>query len=230
MQRQISGPESATQKLKRKEEIKMNTTETQTVQRTWTESVLSGGGTSVMAEAIGAIGALVLAIIGLAGVLPNLMASIATIVIGADLLAEGCAIGARYRHRFAQSAVQAHGLQGTGYLAGEFIGGTAGIVLGILALFRADPTPMLAVAVLVFGATLLISGAATRSQWFVATQAEGAPREVAAASAPSGHMLVGLGAVVLGILAVIGLVPMTLILVGLLSLGAALGLIQLRLP
>jgi hypothetical protein len=46
----------------------------------------------------------------------------------------------------------------------------------------------------------------------------------------SGHLLVGLGAVVLGILAVIGLAPVTLILVGLLSLAAAMLLCQLQFP
>jgi hypothetical protein len=40
-------------------------------------------------------------------------------------------------------------------------------------------------------------------------------------SASSGQMLIGLGAVVLGILAVIGLSSLTLVLIGLLSLGAS---------
>lgn len=121
-----------------------------------------------------------------------------------------------------------------GSLTAEFLGGLAGVVLGILALFRMVPDTLLATALLVYGATLLLSSFGnTAAAWRSASFAQPAMESMTARQIPtahSGHLLVGLGSVVLGILAVIGLAPVTLILVGLLSLAAAMLLCQLRFP
>jgi hypothetical protein len=163
---------------------------------------------SSITEAIGAIAAVVLAIIGLAGILSNLLASVATIVIGAAMLLEGVA----YRPVASHLAMA----RGRGF-TGEFFGGITGIVLGILALFGTVPQTLLAVALIVFGASFLL-GNFEFSQW---QALEGSQQQEAMSFGfvPGGHVLMGLGALVLGILAVIGLSPLTLILVGLLSLG-----------
>lgn len=169
-------------------------------------------------EGAGAIAAIILTIIGLAGVFADIVAPVATIVIGAVFLMDGVWGSAAARRLGSQSQGSKRTLGvGNGTTAG-FFAGLAGIVLGILALFRTMPGTrtdvLLAVAVLVYGAALLVgSGAIARLSAIPDTTNP-------AVAAGSGSMLIGLASVVLGILAVIGLVPMTLVLVGLLSLGS----------
>jgi hypothetical protein len=66
---------------------------------------------------------------------------------------------------------------------------------------------LLSVAILIFGVTFLLSGSASQHPLF--------------AGRMDGHLFLGLSVVVLGLLAIIGISPVTLILVGLLVLGAA---------
>ncbi len=127
------------------------------------------------------------------------MAAIGTIVIGAAILLQAGSYGA------AQVGNREFGTEGG--VSAEFLAGVAGIVLGILALLGVSGPTLLSVAVLGFGASFLISGVvSSQANWM-------------AAVAP-GHVFVGLAATVLGILAVIGLDQLTLVLVGLLCLGA----------
>ena len=180
----------------------MNTSEqTHPLHRYLPESLAGGSVT----EGIGALSTIVLAILGLAGIFTNIVASVATIVIGAVFLAESML--ARAAVRTSAEGVRA-GIGG-GMTAG-FFAGIAGIVLGILSFFRPEPGILVAVALLVYGAALLLSGGTlSRLSWLPEAEAAG-----------SGSVLMGLAVTVLGILAVIGLVPMTLALVGLLCLGA----------
>ncbi|HEX3625345.1 MAG TPA: hypothetical protein VH280_07965 [Verrucomicrobiae bacterium] len=187
----------------------MNATEsTHPLHRYMPES-LAGGSVS---EGIGALGAIVLAILGLAGIFTNIVASVATIVIGAVFLADSMLA------RSAENSLSAQGIRTGmgGGMTASFFAGIAGIVLGILSFFH-PATVLVAVAVLVFGGGLLLSGGTlARLTSLLATNSE-----ASAASAGSGSVFMGLAVTVLGILAVIGLVPMTLSLVGLLCLGAA---------
>ena len=204
----------------------MNATETQRPQGAVPGAFpLEAGGRSI-AQAVGAIAAVVLAIVGLAGIDPNLLAAIAVLVVGAAILAHGWFGTSRYPQYSAASTTAAN------IMGADVLGGMAGIVLGILTLLLGDAgqLTLLAVALLVYGAALLMSIAALaqlrwRSQ--IAAQA-GSPAStsVVIPAVQSGYLLVGLGALTLGILAVIGLVPVTLILVGLLSLGVAMALSQ----
>lgn len=151
-------------------------------------------------EAVGAIATIALAIVGLAGVLRPIMASIATIVIGAALLLEGGSMGA------AQVSSRTGEFESaSGGFSTPFLGGVAGIVLGILALLGVASITLVSVALIVFGAAFLLSGVAQANSLAAAT---------------GGNTFVGLAAVVLGILAVVGLNPIVLVLVGLLVLGA----------
>ncbi len=156
-------------------------------------------------EAVGALATIALAIVGLAGVFSNTMAAIATIVIGASVLSEAGAFGATMFTRVGASAVTTTEASNNGGLSADLLGGIAGIVLGILALLGVAQVTLLAVAVLIFGATFLLSSLAFANTNFNS----------------GGQLLVGLAGIVLGILAVIGLDQMTLVLVGLLSLGVA---------
>lgn len=175
--------------------------------RIWPETIAGGSVT----EGIGAFSAMILAILGLAGIFTNIVASVATIVVGAVFLAESM---------LAKSAAQILSSQGTATGAGAgmgagFFGGVAGIVLGILSFFHPMPEKLISVAVLVFGAALFLSGGTLARLNTLLNQPQGA---VAVSS--SGSPFIGLAVTVLGLLAVIGLVPMTLALTGLLCLGA----------
>ena len=184
------------------------TSETQMSRETYLSGMVGGSVT----ENVGAIAAMILAILGLAGILATLLAAIATIIIGAVMLMDGVAVSAAARRLHSHA---------TGVTAG-FFGGLAGIILGILALFKTIPDPLLSVAVLVFGAAMLLGGGVvSRLNWMLQLR-NSVPQEAAGPvfTAGSGSLFVGLGTLVLGILAVIGIVPLTLVLVGLLTLGA----------
>src|SRR5262245_11772038 len=113
---------------------------------------------SSMAGAIGGVAVVVLAILGLAGVGPLYMISIATIVLGVAFLSEGGGIAARHA-RVLSGSVGGHTAvtEFGGGMTAEFIGGAAGIILGILALIGVVTTVLTAAAAIVFGATLLLS-------------------------------------------------------------------------
>lgn len=179
-------------------------------------------------EAIAGAGALVLAIIGLAGVLPFYMAAIATIVVGAAFLVEGAVIMAKQcdiAAEFGETTGQE--IEVGGGLSAEFAGGIAGIVLGILALVNVFPTVLLSVAALVLGGCMLVSsGATARTKSFELMPDTGRSmaREMARETnyaATGVEFLVALAAVVLGILAVVHIAPLSLALVVMLILGAA---------
>lgn len=141
--------------------------------------------------AVGLAG-VVLAILGLVGVAPQYMAPIATIAVGAALAFEGAALQA-----------------GTAVVSAEFTAGMAGIVLGILAILGVEPVILTSVAVLIFSGGLLLT--AGSSAHF------GAEGTLAVSGS---HVLSGVAGIVLGIIALVGTVPMTLNLVALLVIGA----------
>jgi hypothetical protein len=108
----------------------------------------------------------------------------------------------------------------------EFLAGGAGIVLGILALLTPATLVLSAAALIVFGGTLLLSAGATAHT--SAMQGESAgfsaqPLLREAAKVSSGaQIMIGIGAIVLGILALVGLHAAILALVGQLAIGASL--------
>ncbi len=101
----------------------------------------------------------------------------------------------------------------------EFLAGMAGIVLGILALFVTAANYLLAPAVIVFGAAMLLSTRTlSRLSWMEASSNTAGSQEFVA-GATGGHLLIGLAAIVLGILALVGLSPIILIDVAFICLG-----------
>ena len=182
----------------------MNTTTAALPNRHTRAKGLSWVANGSIMEAFGAIATMALAIVGLAGVFSATMAAIGTIIIGAAILMESDSFGAFWtksgNHTREMGPLEAPSAQ--------LIGGLAGIVLGILALLGVASATLLSVAILVYGATFLLSGAVpNQNHWL--------------AHASGGEILVGLGTVVLGLLAVIGVDSLTLVLVALLTLGAA---------
>jgi hypothetical protein len=163
-----------------------------------------GGG--AVAEAVAGVAAVVLAILGLASIETVWMVPIATIAVGAALAFEGAGISARFYETSTSREPEVS-------MSAEFAAGAAGIVLGVLALCHLAPMTLSAIAVLVYGAALLLGTSGfTR-------ESEGA-RGTSAASGT--HVLCGLAASVLGILALCGINPVTLTLVGLLIAAVSL--------
>lgn len=192
------------------------------------EAVGAGSAT----EAIGGAAAVVLAIIGLAGGLPAAMMSIATIVLGGAILLDSAAITARYqrlvRDTWGTETRITKAEVGTG-LSAEALAGIAGIVLGILALLGSMPEALCAVALIVFGGGLMLGSMARRQYNATAVTHYGGGAshtamralDEATTVAAGGDVLIGVGAVVLGILSLLGIYPLTLVLVGFLGVGGA---------
>ncbi len=187
-----------------------------------TMSVVAGGS---IAEAIGGVGAVVLAILGLVGLLPHDMAAIATMAAGVALLLEGIAMAARFSDLLSESGSLSDAAKLGGGMGAELLGGVAGGILGLLALLDVVPMTLTAIAVIVFGASLLLSSGATYRLESLASKLGQktlmAAQMLAAVAASGVQVLVGLGGITLGIIALVGVSPMILTLVGLLSIGAA---------
>ncbi len=180
-----------------------------------------------LSEGILGAGAVVLAILGLLGIFPALFLYIATIAIGAALLFEGGAVSSRISsltHDRTLSRAEAEEI-GTGMTA-EFLAGIAGVALGILALVGVAPITLTSIAMITFGAALVFgSGSTARINSFSFEHYENdTARQVARESVTAAagvQMLVGIGAVVLGILALLGIFPLILNLVAVLAIGGS---------
>ena len=173
-------------------------------------------GSSAIEALAGAV-AVVLAILGLANVQTHYMLPVAAIALGLALLFKGGAVAAR-------CAGMACGT-GKCAMSAEFMGGVGGIVLGVLALLGITPVTLLSVAAIVFGAAVLLgAGACARLGAAEAMTAEPTSETMAAeaaAAAVGGAVMVGLAVVILGILALVGFKPETLVFVAFLTLGAS---------
>jgi hypothetical protein len=182
---------------------------------------------SMTVEGIIGIGAVAATIIGLANVAPELLAAIACIAVGVALAFEGGAISARYstlhgmEEGYTNTDTSAH-WGGTSIL---FLAGAVGIALGILSILRIVPMYLLPVSAIVFGSALILGSGtnarlcaleARHSQEFKSR--EKTIKNTAYASAGV-ELLVGIGTIVLGIVALNGVYPLVLSLVALLCIG-----------
>jgi hypothetical protein len=198
-------------------------------EHTFQEAATYGG----IADAIGGVATVVLAIIALSGINEQMLAAIATIVFGAALLIQGGTMLTEYTKLIfpAGSVGPAEDVMGGGGLSALFLVGAAGIVLGVLALINLVPQTLMAAAVIAFGGALLLS---SNSVWHLyrakhASHQLDITRRLSGGEILAGEMasgsaaiqcLAGLATIVLGILAVTGANPVVLTLVGLLILGA----------
>jgi hypothetical protein len=177
-------------------------------------------------EALGGIGAVVLSVLGLAGLARMTMIAIAIIAIGAALLFAGGAMASRYTHLVSRvSGGRVEEAEFGGSVGAEFLTGAAGIVFGVLILLNIAPMILGPIAVITFGGGLLLSTGATSG---INSLVEAYPydRRVrlareAVQGAAAVQSLVGIGACILGILALLGIEPFTLMLVALLGIGGA---------
>lgn len=188
-----------------------------TVDKAQLESPL-GGAIGSYSEALVGIAAIVLTILGLARVAPIFLVAIATIAVGAALVAHSINLIREFVRLLAQST-------GISAWSLELLGGAAGIVLGILALLNVAPVDLVAIAAIAYGGAFVIgSGSASRvalAKVELSNEDQVARRlanEIITSSAAS-QALSGLAAIVLGILALAGFSPVILVLVALLALG-----------
>jgi hypothetical protein len=190
-----------------------------------TSDVASYGG---FVDAVGGIAAVVLAIIGLAGVKPEIMVSIATVVFGAALLIQGGAMLTEFA--VIETTPEAGSPATGGGISGLFLVGFAGIILGILALLGVYAPVLTSVSAIAFGAALVISSTAvfqllTSRSVEARFQARSPMLRVMASEVAAGsaglQAMAGLAVIVLGILAVAGVFSANLTLIAFLVAGAA---------
>jgi hypothetical protein len=177
------------------------------------------------AQALTGSAAVVLAIIGLLGLTPVLLASIGVIVTGADLLLAAGETSAR-EARFEDSGDH-RGVIVAGWGGDSLLGGAA-IALGVLALVGVAPRILLPIAALALGGGLVLGSMATARVEAHAHAWHATHRDQVVSvqeTVPAGgglEMLIGLGAIVLGILGLTGRAPVAVTLVAVLGTGGAL--------
>lgn len=192
----------------------------------WTDTATVGP----MTEGAAGIAVIVLAVLGLASISPGVLASVAVIVIGVGLLIESANTGIEYSRVMSQGASGA--AVETAELGAdvtvELMAGIAGIVLGVLALLTAGSVMhLLPAALIVFGGTLLLAGFSATTIRTVrgiesATDAPLITMQSELAPARGLQVLIGVSAIVLGILSFVLSAGGTLMMVGFLVVGAAL--------
>jgi hypothetical protein len=165
-----------------------------------------------LVDAIGGIATIVLAIVALGGVYPEVILPIAVIVFGATLLIQGGTMLSEFASIIFPTTSASSGQFGVGGFSTLFLVGVAGILLGILALSSIAGGSLSAISVIAFGTALLLSSNAVGHLSTLQTSTSGAPRagtEMLAGAIASGsagvQMLAGLAAVVLGVVAVVGM-------------------------
>lgn len=195
-------------------------------------SVVRAGTYGGLADAVGGIATIVLAIVALAGVHPVIILSVAVIVFGATLLIQGGTLVSEYERAMfpvGDAGVLSPEQFGVAGLSTLFLVGVAGIVLGILALLGIAAETLTAISVIAFGVSLLLSSSSVSHLFRLQTTSRpDAPRsggerlagEMATGSA-SIQVLGGLAAIVLGVLAVAGINQNILLLSALIVLGGA---------
>jgi hypothetical protein len=164
---------------------------------------MMAGSTAV--EAFAGIGAVVLTILSLSKVYPLLFTSIATIAVGFAFLMQGTAISANYSTLLEDATRdQSQAVEFTGGMTTEFIGGIGGIVLGILSLIGVDPATLLPIAALVFGGILALGTGDAVQLTALRNSGDDDTRDIinsAIRSSAGAQLLVGLGSIALGIIA-----------------------------
>jgi hypothetical protein len=182
-------------------------------------TLLSGS----FAEGLGGLATGVLAIIGFSGILPITMLSIASMVIGVAFLLEGGMVITRSTE---EGKTKSSADISAGVTA-ETIGGIAAIALGVLSFIGINPVTLIPISVLISGEALILATAVhLRSTNTMVRYSERndvakeVSRQMMTATSDI-QFLIGIGTVVVGILALLNIVPLTLSLIGMLMLGVS---------
>ena len=169
---------------------------------------VEAGGSAV--EAVGGLGIIVLSILGLAGIAPAFLASIAGIIFGVAIFAHGAAVGAEYSKLLSQvSETAIGGLELGGGMAIEFLAGVATVVLGVLSVIGTRPAILMPSLIIVAGAALMLSAGTLKRLNDLKAEATTSSQfgrrivKAAVSGAAGAQVLAGVATVVLGILALV---------------------------
>ena len=181
--------------------------------------------TTLKTEVLLACGAVVLSILDLAGIFPPDLAAITVIALGVVLGCQGANVVLRYTDLLYEAGATPNPRVmevGRGITA-EFLGGLAGVVLGILALLQIAPMTLMSAAVITYGGTLLLTRSESVSLALTGKENEAVRQlmESMGRATASAQVLTGVSALALGILGLVGLVPSIMILVALLATGTS---------
>lgn len=177
-------------------------------------------------QTIGGLALIVLGILALAEIDPTLLNSIATIVAGVALLIVSAGLGLELSRTLAETT--GHALNAAEMAPGMnagVLGGIAGIVLGILAVLEVARPELIAIALIVFGASVLFDYVASVQvralRMMTAESPEHSSRLAVsvASSTNTATMMAGVALITLGILALSGVGGHVLVSVALLGLG-----------
>jgi hypothetical protein len=182
----------------------------------------------LLSEGAAGIATIVLAVIALAGISAVILASIVTIVIGAGLMVQAFNATAEASKVTAAGApLNVQMTEVGGEVMVDCLTGITGIILGILALVGINAVHLIPAALIVFGGALLLGGAMQmrpKAAPLVNTAAGQVQIVSYQSSAAAGGMevMVGIAAIVLGVLSLIFMSSWVLVLVGFIAVGAAL--------
>ena len=178
----------------------------------------------LLTEGAAGIAVIVLAVIALAGTSSGALVSIVTIIVGVGLMVQAFNSAAENSKVMATNAASVPDLGGEVMVDG--LSGITGIILGILALVGINTPYLVSSALIVFGGALLLSGAIGLPPRASQNTAPGGQAQAVSyqGSAATGGMeiLIGIAAIVLGILSLILVGSWALALVGFIAVGAAL--------
>jgi hypothetical protein len=182
-----------------------------------------------MVEGVFGVGAIVLAVIGLAGAFPLMMLSVSTIALGVALIIEAGAVMGIFSSivQDVEEAKSDFNIPLSG-ISVESLAGIAGIALGVLSLIGIKSMLLIPIAITCFGVAIafsagsiglidsLIAGRSSKNQII-----QNVLISMSAAAADI-RTLIGLGSITLGILAIIGYHTYALSFIGILSIGGVL--------
>jgi hypothetical protein len=179
-----------------------------------------------VAESVAAGATIVLTLIALSGIMVETILPVAVILMGVAFLLEGGAISTRFSKLLIEAGNDRLDRAELGVgVTSEFVGGATGVIFGILSLTRLSLMTLLPVAVLVYGITLILSsGIAVRLNTLEIEGSSASARfkeiaHVATTAAVGIEFVLGLSAVILGIIALSLPYNYTLTLVAMLLIG-----------
>jgi hypothetical protein len=176
-------------------------------------------------ETLGGLALVVLGILALARVDPWLLNSIGTIVAGVALVFMSASLSAELVRAFSTPGRDLVASEIGGGLSASTMAGIVGIILGILGILDIARPTLIAVALIVFGAAVLLDFAVmaqTRAARMTTATTSGESARMAmsvAAGTEMAAIFAGVGLITLGIIAVVGLSSEILVAVALLGLG-----------
>jgi hypothetical protein len=179
-----------------------------------------------LSEGFAGAGAVAVSIIAIADGDSMTLISIATILVGLALLFEGGSIAARFSSLINQTSEgKLDSVELGAGMSAQLLGGLGVVTLGILSLLGITTLELTSVAAIIAGGSVLLGAASTARINAVKIERSGDNEETrglahaAVSSAASMQLLIGIGATVLGILAVLSIQPAQLASIAMLAVG-----------